>query len=203
MNNIDNFFSRNPSEFADKYLAYLSKVIEKINPSEISNFIDLLIKIKKKNAQVFFIGNGGSAATCSHFANDLAIGINDYSNPLRVTSLTDNVPVITAIANDFNYKEIFSRQLMVLANEGDMLVAISASGNSENLIEAVEYANTNKIETLTITSFDGGKLKSLSNHSIHIPTDYGEYGPAEDAHMIIDHLVGSFLMRLFKSELNN
>ena len=104
------------------------------------------------------MGNGGSAATASHFANDLAFGTNDYDKPFKVMSITDNVPVLTALGNDYGYEEIFVRQLRVYGKKGDVLVGISASGNSPNLLTAFEYAGASGIKTVALTAFDGGKM---------------------------------------------
>jgi len=199
MNNLDQIFTKDPKLFADSYLNYLKSVIDDIDTNEIACFIKTLIEARKRGASLFFIGNGGSAATASHFANDIAIGTNDYKNPFKAISLTDNVPIITAIGNDFGYEDIFVRQLKILGKPDDVLVAISASGNSENLLKAFEYANKNGIKTFSITGFDGGKLKALANEGIHIRTGKKEYGPAEDVHMILDHLVGAYLMRIVKT----
>jgi D-sedoheptulose 7-phosphate isomerase len=198
MNNIDKIFTRDAASFASAYFKYLSLVLSAIDVKEIEQFINTLLDARERGATVFFIGNGGSAATASHFANDLAIGTNSYEKPFRVISLTDNQAVITAIGNDFGYEDIFSRQLQVLGKTGDVLVAISASGNSPNLLRAMAYAKTSGIRTVAITAFDGGKMKIASDQGIHVPTDLKEYGPAEDAHMVLDHLVGAYLMRLIK-----
>jgi D-sedoheptulose 7-phosphate isomerase len=200
MNNVDKFYTKNAKEFAGNYLAYLKKVIDGLDHHEIANFIGLLVDARECGKNIFFIGNGGSAATASHFANDISIGTNDYAKPFKAVSLTDNVPIITAIANDFGYEDVFVRQLQVLASRGDMLVAISASGNSPNLIKAVDYGKSIGMETVGITAFDGGKLKTITKYNIHVPTASREYGPAEDVHMILDHLVGSYLMRLVKDD---
>ena len=198
MNNIDRFFHENSKIFAKSYLDYLIEILKKIDVNEISAFINTLLNARENGATVFFLGNGGSAATATHFANDLAIGTNSYAKPFRALSLTDNQAIITAIGNDFGYQEIFTRQLQVLGRPGDVMVAISASGNSPNLIAAIEYANSASIKTVAITAFDGGKMKAIANEGIHIQTDLKEYGPAEDAHMILDHLVGAYLMRAIK-----
>jgi D-sedoheptulose 7-phosphate isomerase len=108
------------------------------------------------------------------------------------------VPVLTALGNDYGYEDIFVRQLKVYGEKGDMLVGISASGNSQNIINTLEYASTIGIKTVSLTAFDGGKMREISDHNIHIPTDNKEYGPAEDLHMILDHLVSNYLMRLVK-----
>jgi len=129
MNNVDRIFTENPVEFAGAYLDYLSTVLKGIDRTEIGAFIETLLDARERGATIFFIGNGGSAATSSHFANDIAIGTNSYSKPFRALALTDNNAILTAVGNDFGYEEIFSRQLQVLAKPGDVVVAISASGS--------------------------------------------------------------------------
>lgn len=198
MNNIDRIFTTNPAAFAEAYINYLQSVLLRVDTSEIGHFIETLLDARNRGVTIFFIGNGGSAATASHFANDLAFGTNDYKHPFRVISLTDNVPVLTALGNDFGYEEIFVRQLQVLGNKGDVLVGISASGNSPNLLKAFDYALSAGIKTVAITAFDGGKMKDVADEGIHVPTEPREYGPAEDVHMVLDHLVGAYLVRYVK-----
>ena len=200
MNNIDRFFTPDPVAFAGAYLNYLQSVLQRVDTKEIGRFIETLLDARERGATIFFIGNGGSAATASHFANDLSIGTNDYDQPFRAISLTDNVPTITALSNDFGYEEIFVRQLRALGRRGDVLVGISASGNSPNLIRAFDYALSAGIKTVAITAFDGGKMKAMADEAIHVPTEPKEYGPAEDAHMVLDHLVGAYLTRYVRAE---
>ncbi len=200
MNKLDQIFSKDPSKFAVSYIDYLSQILKSIDVNEISVFIQTILDAREQGATIFFIGNGGSASTASHFANDLAIGTNSYDKPFRVLSLTDNQPLITAVANDFGYEEIFIRQLKIYGKPGDVLVGISASGNSQNIIEAFEYANSNNIKTVGLTAFDGGEMRQIANEGIHVQTDMKEYGPAEDAHMVLDHLIVSYLMRLLINE---
>ncbi len=200
MNNIDRFFTSDPVAFAGAYINYLQSVLLRVDTAEIGRFIETLLDARGRGATIFFIGNGGSAATASHFANDLAFGTNDYEQPFRAISLTDNVPVLTALGNDFGYEEIFVRQLRVLGRKGDVLVGISASGNSPNLLKAFDYALSAGIKTVAITAFDGGKMKTMADEGVHVPTESKEYGPAEDAHMVLDHLVGAYLMRLVKKD---
>ncbi len=200
MNNIDKFFTKNVVEFSRNYLDYLKVVLDSINTNEIEEFVKILLEARSHGAMIFFAGNGGSAATSSHFANDISIGTNSYKKPFRALSLSDNQAIITAIGNDFGYEEIFLRQIMTLGKSGDVFVGISASGNSPNLVKAMDYSNKVGIKTVSITAFDGGKLKELSDISIHIKTAPKEYGPAEDAHMVLDHLIGAYLMRLCAAE---
>ena len=200
MNNIDRFFTPDPVVFAEAYIKYLQSVLQRVDPAEIGRFIETLLDARRRCVTVVIIGNGGSAATASHFANDLSIGTNDYDQPFRAISLTDNVPTITALGNDFGYEEIFVRQLRALGRRGDVLVGISASGNSPNLIRAFDYALSAGIKTVAITAFDGGKMKAMADEGIHVPTEPKEYGPAEDAHMVLDHLVGAYLTRYVRAE---
>lgn len=196
MNNIDRIFTKDAASFAGAYLEYLSSVLKSIDTLSIGRFVQTLLEARERGATVYFIGNGGSAATASHFANDIAIGTNSYEKPFRAVSLTDNQAIITAVGNDFGYDEIFARQLRVLGRAGDVVVGISASGNSPNLVKAFEYAKSTGIKTVAITAFDGGKMKQMADECIHVPTASKEYGPAEDAHMVLDHLVGAYLMRI-------
>ena len=195
MNNLDRIFTKDPVDFAGAYLDYLTSVLKTIDTREIGQFIETLLDARERGATIFFIGNGGSTATASHFANDIAIGTNSYDKPFRAVSLTDSNAIITAVGNDFGFEEIFVRQLRVLGRAGDVVVAISASGNSPNLIRAFDYAKSIGIKTAAITAFDSGKIKQMADEGVHVPTAPKEYGPAEDAHMVLDHLVGAYLMR--------
>lgn len=196
MNQVDQFFTPDPRQFADHYFRYLSEVLDNIDRGEIAAFVQTLLDARERDAHVWFIGNGGSAATASHFANDIGIGTRAPGKPFRIVSLCDNQAVITAIGNDFGYADIFSRQLAMVARPGDVVVAISASGNSPNLVDAFTYAKANGITCVALTAFSGGKLREMQDLGIHVPTEPGEYGPAEDAHMILDHLVANYLLRL-------
>ena len=205
MNEVDRMFKNNIDNtvgFIKNYFDYLSQVFEKIDKKEIEQFIEILIKARIDKSTIFFIGNGGSAATASHFANDISIGTRTLSKPFKAISLCDNAAIVTAIANDDGYEEVFVQQLRVLYKKNDILVAISASGNSMNLIKAIEFAKENKIKTVGITAFNGGRLKQITDYNIHVPTEKGEYGPAEDVHMILDHLIGAYLTRMVKEENN-
>jgi D-sedoheptulose 7-phosphate isomerase len=198
-NNLDLIYTRDPVDFARAYLDYVQSVLRRIDTQEIGRFVETLLAARERGSTVFFIGNGGSAATASHFANDLSIGTNAYQKPFRALSLTDNVAIMTAVGNDLGFEEIFVRQLRVLGKSGDVLVGISASGNSPNLLRAMDYAHSAGMTTVAITAFDGGQLKRVAAQGIHVPTGPKEYGPAEDAHMVLDHLIGAYLMRFVKN----
>jgi D-sedoheptulose 7-phosphate isomerase len=198
MNKVDKIFnqSTNISEFSEKYFQYLHSILLSVNTKEIATFATLLLGARESGSKIIFMGNGGSAATASHFANDIAYGTRTFEKPFRAISITDNNAVITAVANDDGFDKIFIQQLQVVMRPGDIVVAISASGRSPNLINAIKYANKNNAITVGITAFDGGELKNTVKHSLHVPTNQGEYGPAEDAHMILDHLLGAYLTRV-------
>ena len=196
MNNVQSIFndSLSASEFSRKYLQYLSTVLEKLDEKAIGSFIELILKVREDGKTIYFIGNGGSAATASHFSNDLMIGTRSSRKPFKAISLTDNVAVLTAIGNDFGYEELFTKQLEPLLQAGDLVVAISASGNSSNIIKALELAKKRECKTIGLSGFDGGKLKEMADVSLHVQTPKGEYGPVEDIHMIFDHIIGNYLL---------
>jgi D-sedoheptulose 7-phosphate isomerase len=204
MNMIDKIFFKSDTidAYSIAYMKYLNEVLSRISVKEISRFIELLLDAREKGTCIYFIGNGGSAATATHFANDIAIGTKDKNKPFRAVSLCDNQSIITAIGNDYGFDQVFSRQLEVCLRKNDIVVAISASGNSKNLVWAVDVAKQKGAVTVGISSFDGGELKQITDYSIHVPVEKGEYGPAEDAHMVLDHLVGNYLMRYVQNENN-
>lgn len=188
-----------PSTFFKNYKDRLTNSLMMINDAEINRFIKILKNARERNAQIFFIGNGGSASTASHFANDLAIGSRSVNPPFRAVSLCDNLSVITALGNDFGYDQIFSRQLAFIATPGDVVVAISASGNSPNLLNAVRTAQDLGLEFISLLGFDGGKLKDCADFVL-CPTEIGDYGVAEDCHLVINHIIASYFKDMLSDE---
>lgn len=185
------------NEFSDSYLTSFSGLIAELDRSAIASFVDLLLESRSQDSTTFFLGNGGSASTATHFVNDISLGSRQFEKPFRAISLCDNQAVITAIANDDGFENVFLQQLKTLAMQGDTIVCISASGNSKNLIKAVEYAKENKLYVVGLTAFDGGYLKENCDLNIHVPTKIGEYGLAEDLHMVICGLIGSYFREKF------
>lgn len=203
MNRIEEIFSNSPSgkDYAKRYASYLSELLLNLDCGAIEKVIEVFQKARATGRTIFFAGNGGSAATCSHFAEDLAYGTRaEGKEPFKAVSLTENVAYMTAIANDEGYENIFVAQMKNLFKQGDILVAISGSGNSPNLIKAVEYANSHGGISIGILGFDGGKIKEICHYCIHIPTKKGEYGPVEDAHLILGHLITTCLMFKLRAE---
>lgn len=179
--------------YARNYLDCLSDMLKELDLSDIESFMKAILNARERDARIFFIGNGGSAATATHFANDVAISSRSWAKPFRAVSLTDNISILSSIANDYGYEDIFVRQLKTQMVPGDVVVAISVSGNSPNVLSAVSYANDNGAITVALTGFDGGKLRQLAHIAVHVPTEIGDYGHSEDVHMILNHLVGAFL----------
>jgi D-sedoheptulose 7-phosphate isomerase len=199
VNRVEDLFTdrHGGAKYADGYLRYLAEVLDQIDRDSIAKFSEALLAARERGARIFFLGNGGSAATASHWVNDLT---RWRGRPFRALSLTENVALLTAVANDFGYEHVFRQQLETLMGPGDMVVAISASGNSPNVVEAIQYANDNGGVTVGLTGFDGGRLREIAQIVVHAPTNKGEYGPAEDVHMILDHLVTSYLWQVCAAE---
>ncbi len=188
--------SKNAQDFAVKYLDYLSGLLHKLDTKAIAAFIEEIEAARQKNQTVFIIGNGGSAATASHMANDIGLDVfkkSGTAKPYRIMSLADNVPVMTAIGNDDGYDNLFLYQLKIHYRAGDKLVVISASGNSPNLVSAAQWVKEQSGTVLGLLGFDGGKLKNICDVIVLAETPKGEYGPVEDIHMIMDHLMGNYL----------
>jgi D-sedoheptulose 7-phosphate isomerase len=172
--------------FADKYFERLSNIwYDSINDWDLARLIRSLDKAKEDGATIWFCGNGGSASTASHFANDLR------SCGFRSISLTD-ASGITCAGNDFGYENCFVKQLEVLFKPYDIVVGISASGNSENVIRAIRYANEAGGRSIALVGFDGGKIKGVSQISLHVKSNIGEYGFVEDIHVMIDHMLVNY-----------
>jgi D-sedoheptulose 7-phosphate isomerase len=183
-----------PSDYARSYVARLTEVLNGLDFDEVGQVIDVFLEARQMEATIFFLGNGGSAATASHFANDLGFCASpEGRRPFRSLSLTANNAFITCLANDIGYENVFSWQLRNLMRPGDVVVGISASGNSPNAVKALEYAEQAGGIGVAIVGFDGGKMKAIARHVIHVKTATGEYGPAEDVHMVLDHLISTYL----------
>lgn len=183
--------------FIDGYIKKLTTLLMQIDTEAIANIVDSLESTARLNAKIYIIGNGGSAATASHMANDLSVGLKlrEIRN-FNVESLSDNSSVCTAIANDVGYENIFYAQLKNKITKDDLLIAISCSGNSANIVKAVEYAKAEGTTIVGMTGFEGGRLKELADIEFHVATDKGEYGIVEDVHMILDHIIYSYYISL-------
>jgi D-sedoheptulose 7-phosphate isomerase len=203
MNNIESLYQRsqNLAEFAERYVEYLSSVLRSLDFAVMKELENMLESARNSQSTIFVAGNGGSATTASSMANDLGFDIVKKANtdiPFKVLSLTDNNSVVTAISNDVGYENVFVNQLKVHYRTGDILIVISASGNSPNLIRAVEWVKGRRGKSVALVGFDGGKLKQLCDVSLHFQSEKGEYGPVEDAHLALNHILAHWFQNKLK-----
>ena len=184
----------------EDYLQNLQTALAALDPQSVMAVRSVFAATRSAGRQIFVCGNGGSAATASHLANDLGKGAS-YGRPaeqrFRVVALTDNVPWITALANDVDYHAIFSEQLLNLGQPGDLLLAISGSGNSRNVLEAVAVAKERGMKTIGWTGFDGGELAGAVDLAIVV--DSHHMGRVEDVHTVLMHLICYYFMEEEKS----
>lgn len=180
------------------YLDRVRHEIGRLEPSEMETICQLLEDAYHQGRFVFVIGNGGSGANASHICEDLNKGtLRDFQGQkrLKVLSLTDNTPAILAWGNDEGYDRIFVEQLKNYASPGDLLLAISGSGNSPNVLRAVEWANAQGMTTIGVTGYDGGQLRKLAHHGLHVALD--DMGIVESLHMVAFHwIIDDMLRRL-------
>ncbi len=177
------------------YVDRFTDLLRAMDDAAVARVVTTLARARDEHRTVFIAGNGGSAATASHFANDLGKAVKQSGRtPVRVMSLSDNASWLTALANDEGYERVFSGQLENFAGEGDVLVVISASGNSPNLVRAVELARSRGMRTVGFLGFDGGALLSLVDEPVLVETEQGQYGLVETAHSLICDVVTACLI---------
>ena len=203
MNNIDNAFREVSTigEFSREYFSYLLEVLESIDEHEINKLADVFESARENGNTIFVAGNGGSAATATTMANDIGFDIikkTKTNKPFRVFSLVDNNSVVTAISNDVGYENIFINQLKIHYRDGDSLIAISASGNSPNVIKAAEWVKSREGTIIGFLGFTGGELIEFCDIKIHVKSEVGEYGPVEDAHLIMNHILAHWFQNKLK-----
>ena len=172
---------KNKSEIT--YLKNLVKYIKKITSKNIDLIVNIFLEAKKNKKTIYICGNGGSAANANHISNDLMLGLNSKKFGFKIISLSSNIAQISCIANDINYSNIFSHQLKILCSEGDVLIVLSGSGNSKNIIEAIKVANRLNMHTLSILGFEGGKAKKISKENIHFKIN--DMQISEDLQMVL------------------
>jgi len=175
------------------YINGLRNCLKELSGQNLEEVAEIIFNAYKKTKQIFILGNGGSASTASHFARDINIGTAVEGKPrVRAISLTDNIALITALSNDIDYSSIFEQQLIGQLNEGDVVIAISASGNSSNVLKAIKFARGNGAMTVGFTGFGGGKLKELAHKCIVLSSN--DYGQVEDIHLSLAHII-SYLVK--------
>lgn len=187
------------TSFYQKYCEELTTALQKLNMDDLDKIADVLWTAYKQDRRIYIIGNGGSAATASHYVCDFGKGAAVTGQKrMKVISLSDNMSHMTAISNDISYDEVFKEQLENLLEPQDVLLCISASGNSPNLIRAAEYANRIAAITIGILGFDGGKLKALTKQSLVV--DNFNYGQVEDIHLLLGHVMSQYFRKLILEE---
>lgn len=178
------------------YLNRLTETIQNLSTDDIETCADMLLTAYHSQNNIFICGNGGSASTASHFACDINKGVSyGLDKRFRIIALTDNLATITAYSNDVGYDKVFVEQLKNFYNPGDVIIAISGSGNSKNVLEAVEFVNSNQGKSIAWTGYTGGKLKQLAHHSVN--ANVMDMQTSEDIHMILVHV----LMKVLRKKL--
>jgi len=186
--------SDSPQEYTEGFLSRMSRIMNELDTTPIAKFIERIEKACEEGRQILLIGNGGSAAVASHIVADLSPNtLVEGFQGFKAVCLSDNVESITAIANDSGYEKVFEFQLKCHVNPKDLVVALSVSGNSPNVIRGIEYAKSAGAFTVGMTGFDGGELAKICDLSIHIPTSRDEYGPVEDLFSAVGHMVTGYL----------
>ncbi|HUU33135.1 MAG TPA: HAD-IIIA family hydrolase, partial [Vicinamibacterales bacterium] len=184
--------------YVRSYLDELRSSLDTFDHSTLAPVVDAFERARRDQRQILILGNGGSAATASHLACDLAKGTADLKNPsfvrFRALSLTDNTALITALANDLTFVDVFAQQLASVMSDGDVVVFVSASGNSPNLVRAAEYAISRGAETVGLLGFGGGRLATLVDHPVVVSSR--NYGISEDFHLIVQHVLTQYLRRV-------
>jgi len=181
------------AEFAEQYRSSLNQTLSRIDAQKVAQAVDWLREARDHGKTIFVCGNGGSASTASHFACDIVKGCSyQQDRRFRIMALTDSLPTMTAYSNDVSYECVFVEQLKNFAQPGDVVMAISGSGNSPNVLRAIEYANRIGCRTIGLSGRDGGKLGPISQLSVQVEEPH--MGRIEDAHMIICHMIGYYFM---------
>jgi D-sedoheptulose 7-phosphate isomerase len=182
-------------DWIGNYIARQKEALDSIPADGVANLVGLLREAWREDRQIFVFGNGGSAANASHFVTDLGKGASDkISRRFRCMSINDNTAWMTALGNDYAYDQVFAKQLSNFGRAGDVVLAMSVSGNSPNLVKAFEWANEHQLKTVALVGGKRGKLAEIANHTIVIDSEH--YGRVEDAHMTICHLLAYAFMEL-------
>jgi D-sedoheptulose 7-phosphate isomerase len=179
--------------FPQLYKNELLHAIESIDLEKVGRAIEILSQARADGRRIFVCGNGGSASTASHFATDLVKGASyGRTSRFRILALTDSLPTITAYSNDVSYECVFVEQLKNFAEPGDVVIAISSSGNSPNVLRAVEYGNSMGCRTIALTGREGGRLGPLAQLDIQVA--HRHTGRIEDLHMVVMHMIAYYFM---------
>jgi D-sedoheptulose 7-phosphate isomerase len=178
----------NASASIDDYFASVRQTLTDLPQTQIRHIVDLILATRAAGGQIFVFGNGGSAATASHFACDLGKGtVHKGKRRFRVISLCDQIPMMTAWANDANYSDIFVEQLANLLNKSDLVIGISSSGNSPNVLKALQFAKAQGVKTVALSGFNGGRVREIVDECLIVPSSSVQI--IEDIHLMLEHVI--------------
>ncbi len=181
-----------PAAFLREYRRHLDRALASVPEAALSSAVELIGAALARDATIFTCGNGGSAAIANHFVCDFGKGLaTDTPHRARIRSLSASAELLTAIANDIDYADIFAHQLAGAARPGDLLIAISSSGNSENIVRALQWGHDNGLATIALTGFSGGRGARLADVNLHVAAQ--NYGIVEDAHQALMHILAQYL----------
>jgi phosphoheptose isomerase len=187
----ETFSAQSIQAYLNDYAVNLQRAVTSVDPQQLNGVLDLFTKVLAEGNKIYVCGNGGSAAIADHLCCDWSKGTHFKNVPsLKTQSLTSNSALLTAVANDFGFEKAFSQQLEMFGEPGDVLIAISSSGNSENILQAVEKAKLKSMTVVGLSGFAGGRLKEACHLSLFVP--FKNYGLVEDAHQILMHVLAQF-----------
>ncbi len=182
------------SQYIDDYFYKVSTTLDQLDRESLEDFVDLILETYQKDGTIFFFGNGGSGANASHFCGDMVKGLSYGSlKRFRALCLNDNIPALMAVANDISYDDIFLEQLKNFVQPGDLVVGLSGSGNSPNVVKAYTYAQSHGAKTVALCGFNGGKIKEIADLAVH--ANIMDMEVSEDIHLVIAHCVKRIIMQ--------
>lgn len=185
--------STNFNEFLNKYIDVYVDAVKRLQSHDFSPFMDQIYKCHAEGKKIIVFGNGGSAANAIHLSTGFSFITRSWERPLKSISLSSDPILLTSLANDFSFEDVFYRQLQVHLEPGDLVLALSVSGKSKNVLKAVRYARDCGNTVIALTGSDGGELKGLSDIAVHIASDETLFGVTEDIHMVLGHALTYFL----------
>ena len=186
--------SASPADYARDAARRTAELIGALDAKAVGTAVALIADAGRRGQSIYLIANGGSAAVASHFVNDLGVNTWVPGQPgIKVFCLADNAATLTALANDMSYDDVFARQIECSVSPGDVVVAMSVSGNSENILRGVRAANAAGAATVALCGFAGGALATVAQHTVQVPATRDEYGPVEDAFAVVGHIISSYI----------
>jgi len=185
--------NKNINDFKNSYINHVQTIFNRVKENDLYLILNLIQKCHKNQGTVIFCGNGGSHANAQHMAVGLGFVTKKWDRPLRTSALGANGILMSSLANDYGYENIFAQELKVILRPHDLVIGVSVSGNSKNILNALEFAKSRGIETYAFLGSDGGEIKKLGFSNLHIETSGLQLGVVEDVHMVLGHILGYYL----------